>query len=403
MQYIPRIIEKQLKNSLNRGKSILLLGARQTGKTTLLKHLNLNSLSYTFLDPEIRLRFEKSPRLLGQEIAAYKQLNHLNLPIVMIDEIQKVPALMDAIQLLIDNHEAKFILTGSSVRKLRRHSQFNLLPGRVINFHLDPLSLLEMPTPLPELQTLLLYGSLPGIYLENDLPAKEINLKAYVINYLEEEIRGEALVRQLGSFAQFLELAAIETGNQINIHKLSQELGVGRHTISEYFQILEDCLIAEKIDPITNITTRRRLTKAPKYLFLDMGIRRIAAKEGSRLSLKTMGTLFEQFIGLELLRYLRAMMTTTIKLRYWRDHAGPEVDYVLEGNKQYLPIEIKWTESPNIQDAKHLIKFMSEYDCIKPAYIICRATKPLLLQKDIIALPWQELSNTIKKALEILN
>src|SRR3989338_5449689 len=254
MQYIPRIIEKQLKNSLNRGKSILLLGARQTGKTTLLKHLNLNSLSYTFLDPEIRLRFEKSPRLLGQEIAAYKQLNHLNLPIVMIDEIQKVPALMDAIQLLIDNHEAKFILTGSSVRKLRRHSQFNLLPGRVINFHLDPLSLLEMPTPLPELQTLLLYGSLPGIYLENDLPAKEINLKAYVINYLEEEIRGEALVRQLGSFAQFLELAAIETGNQINIHKLSQELGVGRHTISEYFQILEDCLIAEKIDPITNIT-----------------------------------------------------------------------------------------------------------------------------------------------------
>ncbi|SRR5579883_510844 len=397
MTYLPRLIEKPLQAHLQRGKSILLLGARQTGKTTLLKHLGMGDMSYTLLDPEVRLRFEKSPNILGQEIAAYKHLNHLSrMPIVIIDEVQKVPSLMDVVQLLIDNGEAQFILTGSSVRKLRRHPQFNLLPGRVINFHLDPLGLLELPQPFPSLETLLLYGSLPGIYLENKLLNKEIDLTAYVTNYLEEEVRGEALVRQLGSFARFLELAAIESGNQINIHKLSQELGIGRHTISEYFHILEDCLVAEKIDPITDSTTRRRLTKAPKYLFFDMGIRRIAAIEGSQLSSKALGSLFEQFIGLELLRYLRAKMIPAAVLRYWRDHAGPEVDYIVEINKRYLPIEVKWTEHPTLDDSKHLIKFMQEYNCIKPAYLICRCTKPLLLKEDILALPWQELSRMMQ-------
>jgi predicted AAA+ superfamily ATPase len=395
MKYIPRIIEKPLKDSLGRGKSVLLLGARQTGKTTLLKHLELGDLSYTLLDPELRLRLEKSPNLLGQEIAAFKRLNHLDrTPIVIIDEVQKIPALMDAIQLLIDNREAQFILTGSSVRKLRRHSQFNLLPGRVINFHLDPLCLLELPQPLQDISSLLLFGSLPDIYLENNIQTKEADLQAYVKNYLEEEVRGEALVRQLGSFARFIELAAVESGNQININKLSQELGISRYTIADYFLILEDCLIAEKIEPVTLVTSRRKLTKAPKYLFFDMGIRRIAALEGAQLSSKAMGDLFEQYIGLELSRILRVLAPTT-KLRYWRDHAGPEVDYVLENNKKYTPVEIKWTSTPTIHDAKHLIKFMQEYDCTQYGYIVCRCEKPLLLQDNILAMPWQELGALI--------
>jgi predicted AAA+ superfamily ATPase len=395
MNYIPRIIEKHLQETLTRGKSILLLGPRQTGKTTLLKHLGLSDLSYSLLDPELRLRFEKSPNLLRQEIAAFKRLNHLSRPpLVIIDEVQKIPALMDAIQLLIDNQEAQFILTGSSVRKLRRHSQFNLLPGRVINFHLDPLCLLEMSQPLPDIEVLLLFGSLPGVYLENSHQIKQIDLEAYVKNYLEEEVRSEALVRQLGSFARFLELAAVEAGNQLNISKLSQELGVGRHTLLEYFHVLEDCLIAEKIEPITHSVSRKKLTKAPKYLFFDMGIRRIAALEGTELSSKTMGILFEQFIGLELLRILR-ITSPTKRLRYWRDHAGPEVDYVLESDKQYIPIEIKWSETPTLYDARHLIKFMEQYACVKPAYIICRCERPLLLRDDIIAIPWQQLGSVI--------
>jgi len=393
--YIQRLIEPKLHEIIQKGKSVLLLGARQTGKTTLIKHLHQADLFYSLLDPELRLRLERSPNLLGQEIEAYKTLNGLeHSPLVIIDEVQKVPALMDAIQLLIDNRVAQFILTGSSVSKLRRHSQFNLLPGRVINFHLDPLCLSEMTNAISDLEFLLLYGSLPGIYLERDLKTKQLILESYVKNYLEEEVRGEALVRQLGDFARFLEFAAIESGHQININNLSHELGVSRHTVSEYFRVLEDCLIAEKIEPITTCETRKRLTKAPKYLFIDMGIRRIAAAEGTQLSSKTMGNLFEQFIGLELLKILRIKQPSA-KLRYWRDHAGPEVDYVIENNKVYTPIEIKWSETPTIKDARHLVKFMDEYHCTAHAYIICRATKPLLLSPKIIALPWQELPTII--------
>lgn len=196
-KYIPRAIEPDLKSTLERGKSILLLGPRQTGKTTLLKHLNAADLSYTLLDPELRLRLERSPNLLRQEIAAFNQMHHKTLPLVMIDEVQKIPALMDVVQLIIDNQEAQFILTGSSVRKLRRHPQFNLLPGRVINFHLDPFMLSELTTPLPSVESFLIYGSLPGIYLESKNTIKQVELESYVTNYLEEEIRGEALVRHL--------------------------------------------------------------------------------------------------------------------------------------------------------------------------------------------------------------
>ncbi len=393
--YLQRLIEPTLRDIIAQGKSILLLGARQTGKTTLLKHLGVADLTYSLLDPELRLRFEKSPGLLGQEIKAYTLLHKLHrLPIVIIDEVQKIPALMDAIQLLIDDHVAQFILTGSSMTKLRRHAQFNLLPGRVINFHLDPLSLPELNKPLPELETLLTFGSLPGIFLETITATKELLLDSYVKNYLEEEVRGEALVRHLGSFARFLEIAAMEAGKQINIHKLSQDLGVGRHIITEYFKVLEDCLIAEKIPAITNSTTRKRLTKASKYLFVDLGLRRVAAGEGTTLSDTTAGPIFEQFVGTELLRLLRLRIPAA-KLGYWRDHAGPEVDYVIEYNKQYCPIEVKWTKTPTLRDARHLFPFINEYPCDLPAYIICRTEKPLLLHPQIIALPWQELETVI--------
>jgi len=391
MNYIKRLIEDPLKNTLQNGKSVLLLGARQTGKTTLLKHLQMSDISYTLLDPELRLRLEKSPNLLRQEILGYAMHSKNKQPLVIIDEVQKVPALMDVIQLLIDNQEAQFILTGSSVRKLRRHSQFNLLPGRVINFHLDPLSLLELPASSLHLESLLLYGSLPGIYLDKNVELKQAELKSYVTNYLEEEIRGEALVRQLASFSQFLELATSESGKQINFSKLSQDLGISRHTITEYFSILEDCLIVDKIEAITQTSTRRRLTKSVKYLFFDMGICRVLSGQGVELSSKVLGEMFEHYVGLELLRLLR--LQPQGKLRFWRDHAGPEVDYVIEMGKQYIPIEVKWTDSPKVHDVKHLVKFMSEYPCQELGYIICRCDRPLLLQNNILALPWKQLDN----------
>jgi len=204
MKYIKRTIETLLRNALNAGRSVLLLGPRQVGKTTLLKQLGEADLFYTLLDPELRLRLEKSPNVIRQEIKAYRKLHGSHKrPLVIIDEIQKVPALMDIVQLIIDEQEAQFILTGSSVQKLRRHAQFNLLPGRVINLHLDPFMLEELSTVMTDITPFLLYGSLPGIYLNDNTSIRQADLESYTINYLQEEVRGEALVRNLDHFGQY--------------------------------------------------------------------------------------------------------------------------------------------------------------------------------------------------------
>ena len=301
MSYIIRKIGDSINHALGRGKSVLLLGPRQTGKTTLLNHQVKSDIQYSFAQIETRLHYEK------HLIAFAKQLDFEiekkgEKPTVLIDEVQKIPLIMDVVQDFIDRKKAKFILTGSSARKLRHGAHVNLLPGRVVSFVMDSLTLMEIPKPHPELKEILLYGSLPNIITELDEKNKEDDLYSYVSTYLEEEVRAEALVRNIGNFARFLELAASESGLISNFHKLSQEIGVAASTISDYYQLLEDCLIVQRIDPITDGITHRRLIKSPKYLFFDLGVRRACANEGTRLSARSMGSLFEQYVGLELLR-----------------------------------------------------------------------------------------------------
>jgi predicted AAA+ superfamily ATPase len=393
--YQHRLLEPKLKATLEREKSILLLGPRQTGKTTLLAHVCQADLLYNLSLPKQRQQFERQPDSLNEEIEAWWiKNNSTKMPVVIIDEVQKVPELLDVAQYVIDNKRAQFILTGSSARKLvkNRKEGINLLPGRVVKLHLDALTLLEMKDSLPSLESLLLFGSLPGIHFDKTEMHQEEDLISYVEIYLEEEIRREALVRNLGAFSRFLELSAISLGQPINFTKLSQDIGVSVHLIIEYFQILEDCLIADRINPLTDSSSRRTLTKAPKYLFFDLGIRRICAKEGRRLSQKTLAALFEQFVGMEILRYIK-LYAPSYQLKYWRDHAGPEIDYVIDMNHRYLPIEVKWTENPTAKDCRHLEKFMDEYPCEEWGYLICRAEKARKMSNRIIALPWQELTD----------
>jgi len=387
--FIKRSLEKQIKSVLKRGKSLLLLGPRQCGKTTLVEHQIKPDITISFLISHLRRRYEQSPDLLISEIEAEAKNSPIK-PLVFIDEVQKVPDIMDAIQYLIDKKTAQFILTGSSARKLRRGHELNLLPGRVIVLHVDPLMLSELTTLHPTLEELLLYGSLPEILLELDQQAKEENLRSYTEIYLEEEIRAEALVRKVSLFSNFLELAASEAGGMINIQKMSQTLGISRTTIQHYFEILEDCLIAEKIEPFIKGSLRQRLSKSNKYLFFDLGIRRMCAGEGTKLPARMMGNLFEQFIGLELLRQTRSIMPK-VKICYWRDHNGPEVDYVVVKEQQLIPIEVKWTETPGNADIKHLLYFMEMYH-INQGYVICRTPRKMLLNKNIIALSWHDLS-----------
>ena len=269
MPYIKRLIHPILNKILKSNKSIMLLGPRQTGKKTMVEKNIHADLSYSFLEAETRRRFENNPELLINEIKGFSATNQSKgLPIVLIDEVQKNPEIMDTIQLAIDKKLANFVLTGSSVRKLRRNKkEVNLLPGRVIELHLSALSLLEVSEDL-NLEDLLLNGMLPEIFLKEDSQLKELLLTSYVNIYLEEEIRQEALVQNYPSFSRFLTYAAVDAGKQLNVTNLSREIGISRHTIEDYYQILEDCLIADRIEPIIDVTTRRRLTKAPKYLFL---------------------------------------------------------------------------------------------------------------------------------------
>lgn len=385
MEYVSRFLEETIKRSLNRNKSVLLFGARQTGKTTLLGRFPPD-LSISFVRPDIRQRYEKAPHLLIGEVEALPAHSSGKRPLIMLDEVQKVPVIMDVIQDVIDRKRANVILTGSSARKLRRGTLVNLLPGRVTTLKLYPFSIAEFPA--KTLDERLLYGSLPGIMAAGDERERETDLESYVTTYLEEEVRAEAVVRNLGNFARFLELAASESGNIINLRKLSQEIGVAHTTIGAYYQILEDCLIAERIEPLCQSSTRKKLTRSEKYLFFDLGVRRVAAREGTKLSRETMGKIFEQFVGLELLRRAHAA-NPGIRIRFWRDPDGPEVDWIIDNNGAYTPVEVKWTENPASGDIRHLQTFLSEYPSATAGYLVCRIPRKARLGDRLFAIPWQ--------------
>ena len=393
VNFVGRHVETRLRAALARHKSVLLLGPRQTGKTTLLQQLRPDTL-LNFLRPEVRQRYERAPQLLGAEVEALAERTRGRKPLVALDEVQRVPALVNSVQDLIDRRLAQFILTGSSARKLRRSRDSNWLPGRLAPLRLDPFSLSEQDP--PSLEHALIYGSLPGISLAPDDAAREEDLRAYTTLYLEEEVRAEALVRNLGTFSRFLQLAALEAGNISHFRGIAQELGVPHTTVAGYYEILEDCLIAERIEALSESRTRKKLTKSPRYLFFDLGVRRAAAEEGPRPPVRVLGALFEQFVGLELLRAARQALAP-LQLRFWRDPDGPEVDWVLMSEERWLPVEVKWSEAPGARDARHLETFLSEYSKAKEAVVVCRTPKPFKLGAKVTAVPWQEIPTLVER------
>jgi predicted AAA+ superfamily ATPase len=385
MSYIRRTIESLLLRQIGRGKRILLLGPRQTGKTTVLENLNCD-WSVSLLIPSFRQKYERDPNAFFQEVEALVETK--KNPLIAVDEIQKVPPLLDSIQWFIDKRKARFILTGSSARKLRRERDANLLPGRVVTYRMDPLNLLEYAG--STLEDRLSYGTLPAIILEKNRRDRENDLRSYVETYLEEEIRSEAVTRNLPAFARFLELAASESGKIVSMRALSQNIGIAHTTVSDYYQILEDTMIVERIEPYTKSKTRKKLTRSSRYLFFDTGVCRLAAREGTSPNRERLGEWFEQWVGLELLRLIR-LSEVRFRLRFWRDPDGPEVDWLLEGEKKIIPIEVKWTERPNDGDIRHLKTFMNEYPDAKKGFVVCRTDSPRKLADRIYVLPWNRL------------
>ena len=265
----------------------------------------------------------------------------------------------------------------------------------MVALRLDPL-LIEEAQP-ETLEEALLFGALPAIRMQREDADKTADLRSYVETYLEEEVRQEALVRNIGAFGRFLELAGLEAGRIVNHSRLSQDVGVSSVTIQAYYEILCDCLVAERVEPITRSASRKKLTKSSRYLIFDLGVRRLAGREGTRLHRDRMGELFEQFVGLEIIRICR-IHAPRARLHFWRDPDGPEVDWVLDHEGSHLPIVVKLTDRPTLRDAKHLHVFQEEYGA-KQGLVVCTAPRAIRLSKTVVAVPWQDMASALRRVL----
>ena len=327
--------------------SIFLFGARQTGKSTILRQQFPEAEYIDLLDTELRARFERRPVLL-YEMLIEKPEN----TVVIIDEIPEVPELLNEVHRLIVERRLVFILCGSSARKLKRKGH-NTLGGRAFPVYLYPLVSAEIPD--FNLDKAVSYGMLPPHYLSSH-PSRL--LAAYIQVYLKEEIKEEALVRNLSGFQRFLEVAALTDGEIVNINNIAQDCGVSATTVSSYFDILGDTLIGYRIPAYTKVM-QRRLVQAPRFYYFDVGIANYLTQRKDLVrGTADYGHAFEHLVIQELVAYLHYTHSED-KLTYWRTYTGLEVDAVLGDAR--VAIEIKSAEEVKPRHLKGLKAFGEEH------------------------------------------
>ena len=327
--------------------SVFLWGARQTGKSTLLETLFPNARRYDLLKSGEFERLFRNPALLREEL---ENIDPHNL--VVIDEIQKIPQLLDEVHWLMSNRNIRFILCGSSARKLIRCGA-NLLGGRALRSVMYPLVSAEIPD--FDLNRAIQNGMLPRHYTVQN---PQRRLQAYIGDYLNEEIRAEALSRNLLSFTRFMEIAAQCNGEMIVYKNIAQDCGVSANTVKEYFYILEQTMIGYLIPGFT-ATTKRRAISAPKFYYFDVGIVNYLLKRSNMVQgTNTFGHAFEHLLVQEIIAYLGYNYLDE-KLTYWRTSGGYEVDCII-GNGR-IAIEIKSCDEVKSRHTKGLKAFQEEF------------------------------------------
>jgi len=365
-------IRKQIFEGLN-NESAFLWGARQTGKSTLLKYLFPNSLYFDLLLNNEFMRFQTNPSLLREII----EKTNFQQPVI-INEIQRIPELLNEIQWLIVNKNIRFILSGSSPRNILRKG-YNLLGGRAIRYELYPLVYPEIND--FDLLKALNYGLLPRHYLS---AKPEKLLSAYLGSYLKDEIIAEAKIRNISSFTKFLEMAAFSNGEIVNFSNIATDCGVSSPTVKEYFQILEDTLTGRFL-PSYQKKAKRRVIMTPKFYFFDIGIANYLLKRTKiNLGSEAFGKTFEHFIYLEI--YAHSFYSDlNYKISYWRTATQIEVDFIL-GDAE-VAIEVKSTDLAQPRHLKGLYQFAEEFNT-KSLILISNDPYPRQIE-NITIMPWK--------------
>ena len=342
--------------SLPDNETFFLWGPRQSGKSTLLKKYFANAFWLDLLLPDIYRTYLTNPELLIDEV------NYKNVKFVVIDEIQKLPELLDVVHWLIENKGISFALCGSSARKVKR-GHANLLGGRGVRFELPGLSAVEIADDL-DFMRLLNHGYIPPIY-QNNNPKRMLN--AYVAQYLKEEIAAEGLVRNLPFFSEFLNMAALSDTELLNYSTFAREAGVASSTIKGYFEILADTLLGRFL-PSYRKRPKRRITSAPKFYFFDVGVVNFLAKRGDlQVGSELIGKAFENWIFHELSCY-NSYNESFADLFYWRLSSGIEVNFLI--NHIDCAIESKSSTKIKPQHLKGLRELKKEHPEVKKMLIV---------------------------------
>ncbi len=367
----PQVVERTLDLvALLDKKSHFLLGPRQTGKTFLLRHALPAARRYDLLDSAVYLSLTHDPGRIGQELTAKDR-------IVVIDEIQRLPELLNEVHRLIEERGVLFLLTGSSARKLRRGG-VNLLGGRARTRYLHPLTSHELGKSF-DLDQAVRCGLLPSIYFSDDPGA---DLEAYAGSYLQQEIVAEGATRNIPAFSRFLRVASLCNGTMVNFTNLANDAQVARTTVYEYFEILKDTLILHEL-PAWRKTTRRKPLVSSKYYFFDVGV--VSALQGRvfRPGTPEFGEAFETVVMHELVCYRDYVSGES--LNFWRSTSGFEVDFIIG---DHTAIEAKAKRNISAQDLKGLLAFGEER--VVRNLICASLDRHARKLGKVLVLPWQE-------------
>ena len=372
------IIKRVLNVSLPARQSAFLWGPRKTGKSTYLKLNFPNSVVYDFLQTDLFLQFSKQPSLLRERLLA-KNDYALAHPVIL-DEVQKVPQVLDEVHWLIENKGLRFILCGSSARKLKR-GKANLLGGRAWRYEMFPLVTAELGD--LNLLRILNSGMIPDHCMRDGYKRA---LKAYTQDYLKEEVFDEGLTRNIPAFSRFFDAMGYSHGELTNYSNIARDCGVDSKTVREYYQILVDTLLGKMIAPFKRRQDRQVISRTSKFYLFDVGVagsitkRHLEEEKG-----ELFGKALEHFIFMELSAY-NSYNELDYEINFWRTKSGLEVDFVLGGGE--VAIEIKGTNRVDKRDLRSLVTFIEEYSPRK-SMVVCNEREERVY-KEIQIIPWRK-------------